>query len=159
MHVPMMGEILSEMGLLTSQQVEDILEHQRRSRQKFGQIAVHQGLVTPEQVWEAWARQVSYRRQFIDLDVMGVDTEAVRRVGVSTARALEVVPLRLWGDNLVVACSPEFRSGALSDLAERTGCQIHACIALPESIRYHLNQLDNVLESAEKETTLVPMCG
>ncbi len=159
MHVPLMGEILSEMGLLTPRQVKEILDQQRRSRQKFGQIAVYRGLVTPEQVWEAWARQVSYRRQFVDLAAMGTDTEAIRRVSVPTARALEVVPLRLWGDNLVVACSPEFNSGILSDLAEQTGCQIHACVALPESIRYHLDRLDDALAAADPEPALVPMCG
>jgi len=147
MRAPLIGEVLCEMGLLTAEQVKQILEVQQQTRQKFGQIAVQMGLVTAEQVWQAWAEQMSYRRRFVDLNEVGIASTAVERVTVSTARALGVVPLRLWGDHLIVAASPDLPSRDLTELAEQTQCQVQACMAFPESIRYHLDRLDEKLES------------
>ena len=88
---------------------------------KFGQIAVRWGLVTTQQVWEAWARQMAYRRQFVEVKDIGIDTAAVARVTVTTARSLGVVPLRLWGDQLVVAVPPDVDDELLDveDLTDR----------------------------------------
>ncbi|HOW71405.1 MAG TPA: hypothetical protein PKY77_12450 [Phycisphaerae bacterium] len=147
MHTPFIGEILQEMGLLTRIQVEEILAHQQVTRQKFGQIAVRWGLVNTQQVWEAWARQMTSGRQFVKVNEVGIDTAAVERVTVPTARSLGVVPLRLWGDQLVVAVPPDVSPKALCDLAEVTGCRVHACATFPEAIHYHLDHLEEELRT------------
>ena len=156
MHAPLIGEVLCEMGLLTAGQVEQILELQKQTRQKFGQIAVHMGLVTAEQVWLAWAEQMSYRRRFVELNEVGIAPAAVERVTVSTARALGVVPLRLWGDHLIVASAPDISPSNLTELAEQTQCQVQACMAFPESIRYHLDRLEENLETIKSPHPALP---
>ncbi|HSW45646.1 MAG TPA: hypothetical protein VLM89_08750 [Phycisphaerae bacterium] len=148
-HEPLFGEILMEMGLLTAEQVEQILEKQCHTAQKFGQIAMRLGWVAPDQVWEAWARQMGYRRRFVDLKEVGIDTTAVLRVTISTAQSLQVVPLRLWGDNLVVAGGPEMRPETIQELTERTDCKVYACMALPESVQYHLDRLEETVHPGE----------
>lgn len=156
---PLIGEILVEMGLLTTEQVEQILEQQKETHRKFGQIAVQMGWVTSDQVWEAWAVQMSHRRRFVDPTEIGIDTAAVMRVTISTARALRVVPLRLWGDNLVVAGGPDLDAGVVSALAERTCCRVYLCMAYPESVEYHLGRLEEVLEPRELSGLPVPVFG
>lgn len=156
MHTPFIGEILQEMGLLTAAQVEEILDHQKASRQKFGQIAVRWGLVNTRQVWEAWARQMACRRQFVEVNEVGIDTAAVERVTVPTARSLGVVPLRLWGDQLVVAAPPDVPTTTLSQLAEATGCQVHACATFAEAVRYHLDHLEEGLRVDGAQVELLP---
>lgn len=156
MHTPFIGEILQEMGLLTAAQIEEILAHQSVTRQKFGQIAVRWGLVTTQQVWEAWARQMAYRRQFVEVKEVGIDTAAVARVTVTTARSLGVVPLRLWGDQLVVAVPPDVSARTLTDLADATGCQVHACATFPEAVQYHLNHLEEALQANQSALELLP---
>ena len=156
MQSPLIGEVLCEMGLLTADQVKAILEVQQQTRQKFGQIAVEMGLVTAEQVWVAWAEQMSYRRRFVELNDIGIDTAAVKRVTVSTARALGIVPLRVWVDHLIVAGAPEVPYSALTELAEHTHCQVHACMAFPESIRYYLDRLEDNLETAKSYHPALP---
>ena len=68
------GEILVEMGLLTDEQVQQVLEVQKTTQQNFGQITIQLGLATADQVWEAWARQMSYRRRFVEPMEVGIDT-------------------------------------------------------------------------------------
>ena len=137
-------------------QVDEILDHQKETRQKFGQIAVRWGLVSTQQVWEAWARQMSSRRQYVEVNDVGIDTAAVARVTVTTARSLGIVPLRLWGDQLVVATPPDVSTTTLSDLAELTGCQVHACATFPEAVRYHLDHLEEELCASMTPMALLP---
>ena len=156
---PLIGEILVEMGLLTAEQVDDVLAQQQQTRRKFGQIAVQRGWVTSDQVWEAWAVQMSHRRRFVEPREVGIDTAAVLRVTIPTARALKVVPLRLWGNNLVVAGAPDLDAGAISVLAERTCCRIYVCMAYPESVAYHLDHLEEALQPGELAGSPVPVFG
>ena len=67
MEVPPIGCILRDMGVLTEVDIDEILDQQSRSGQKFGLIAMRWGLATPEQVWEAWARQLSLEVREADL--------------------------------------------------------------------------------------------
>ncbi len=152
MSVPLIGEILTELGRLTRAQVAEVVAQQKRSRQKFGQIAVRLGWVTPDQVWEAWAIQMSYRRRFIEPREVGIDTAAVARVTIPTARALRILPLRLWGDNLVVAGAPGTGGAIFNTLSEQTRCRVHACMACPESIQYQLDHLEETLRPGEAAT-------
>lgn len=159
MEIPLIGEVLRDMGLLTSQQIIQILQYQARTRQRFGQTAIRLGIATREQVWLAWAVQLSYRREFVDPRQMGIDTAALETVGVSRARALRVVPLRLWGNHLVVAVAPEDDGSAIETLARETGCQVHCCMAMPESLQYQLDHLDEMALAGEPASECVPMCG
>lgn len=158
-HLPLFGEILEQMGFLTAGQIQQILEDQAHSGQKFGQIAVRMGLVTTEQVMEAWARQMSYRRRYVDVQEVGIDAQAVLRVTIPVARAMKVVPLRLWGDNLVVATAPDARPETVQEITEATGCKVYACMAFPESIQYHLDRLEEVVPSGEAASSSVPAFG
>jgi type IV pilus assembly protein PilB len=153
------GEILVEMGLLTDEQVKQVLEVQKTTQQKFGQIVIRLGLATADQVWEAWARQMSYRRRFVEPMEVGIDTAAVLRVTIPTARALRVVPLRLWGDNLVVAGAPDLDAGTVSTLTERTCCKVYACMAYPESIQYYLDRLEQFAQPGELSEPPALVCG
>lgn len=134
----LIGEILNQMGKLTRDDIEQIVQHQRATRQKFGQIAVRWGLITQEHVWEAWARQLAQRHQ-LDLESVGSDTAAWRRVPPPTARKWGVVPLRLWGEHLVLAAPADISRKILEEIRDATGCQIHVCISQREAIERHLD--------------------
>ncbi|GMV97717.1 MAG: hypothetical protein HRF43_19365 [Phycisphaerae bacterium] len=135
------GEILCEMGVLSANDVQRILKHQSRTRQKFGQIAVRWGLATQDQVWEAWARQFAARER-LDLSTAGSDTNAWKRVPAAMARRFEVVPLRLWGRHLVVAGPTDLTESAINDLAAATGCQVHVCPAERSAVTSYLKALE-----------------
>ena len=44
----------------------------------------------------------------------------------------------------------------LMELAESTHCQVHACMAFPESIRYHLEHLEDNLETTKPYHPALP---
>ena len=139
----LIGEVLCEMGVLTRQHIEKIVTQQRHTKQKFGQIAVRWGLASQEQIWEAWARQFAHAEQ-LNLDDAGTDTAAWECLPLETARQYGIVPLRLWGDHLVVAAPADFSSESQAAVAKQTGCHIHFCTTERGSIAGYLNTLSAV---------------
>lgn len=135
------GEVLRRMGVITDQDIERILAHQRRTRQKFGQIAIRWGLATHEQLWEAWARQFAARGGW-DPSAAGSDTAALQAVSPETIRRLGIVPLRLWGCHLVVAAAGALQKEELKQLSRESGCRIHVCVSEAASIQNHLMRME-----------------
>ncbi len=97
------GEILSNLVPLSEHDIEDILSEQSASRKRFGDIALSMGLCRPEHTWQACSTQLDAGPQLIDLDALGIDTQAIEHLPAKTARALEVVPVRVFGDELLIA--------------------------------------------------------
>jgi hypothetical protein len=136
----LIGQVLCEMRVLNEADVKEVLNHQRRTRQKFGQIAIRWGLATAEQVWEAWARQL-VARGAADLGELGLDTPALECLSLADARRLSIAPLRLWGGHLVVAGPPDTEAHVIDELVEKSGCQVHVCPCDRQTIQAYLDQL------------------
>jgi type IV pilus assembly protein PilB len=141
MTVPPIGQILLEMGVLSDKDIEEILDQQERTGRKFGQIALAWGLATPEQIWEAWSKQLAEQHHHVDLDEVGIDTNAINRVSSVLARFYHIVPLRLWGDNLVVATPSNADHGDLSDLPVLLGCNVHQVFCEPKQVDEYLDRV------------------
>lgn len=101
------GDYLAQVVHLTSHDVSEILEDQSASGRRFGEIALSWGLCRPEQVWEAWADQLSGRTrpsvQAVDLPSIGIDAQATTEVPRRLARRFGVMPIRKIGQTLVLA--------------------------------------------------------
>jgi type IV pilus assembly protein PilB len=139
--VPQIGQILLDMGVLTSRDVEEILEQQQRTGRRFGQIALAWGLATPEQIWTAWSKQLADHDHHVDIDEVGIDTNAVEQVSGVIARYYNIMPLRLWGDNLVVAVPENGDHRSLDELPILLDCRVHACLCSPEQVNKYLDKV------------------
>ena len=139
--VPPIGQILREMGVLTDRDIAEILDQQRRTGRRFGQIALAWGLATPDQIWTAWSKQLAEHEQYVDIDEVGIDTNAVEHVSGVIARFYRVIPLRLWGDNLVVAVPDNGDHGAIEDLPVLLECRVHSCLCDPDQVDQYLDRV------------------
>jgi hypothetical protein len=99
------GELLGRLVPLSRHDVEEILEEQSATSHRFGEIALSWGLCQPEHVWQAWCDQLLTQVQKVDLDRLGVDSQAAALVSRDTAVRLNLVPIRILGNHLVVAMS------------------------------------------------------
>ncbi|HEX8520894.1 MAG TPA: hypothetical protein VF669_01475 [Tepidisphaeraceae bacterium] len=111
------GELLSRIVPLSNHDVEEILQEQSGTHRRFGEIALAWGLCQPEHVWNAWCRQLAQGVERVDLDQVGIDTQAAGLLSADVARELEVLPLRVAGDVVVVATSDDETSGFEARLA------------------------------------------
>ncbi len=154
MNVPPIGRILQEMGILSEEDVEEILDHQARTGQRFGLIAMRWGLASPEQVWEAWARQLSLEVREADLDELGTDSVALARVSPELVIRYRVWPLRLWGDHLVIATAPDCAPQVVDELASRLKLKVHRCIVPAAQIEEFIRHLEFLERGASREAVL-----
>lgn len=136
----LIGQILVDMGVLQDWQVEAIVQHQNLSRQRFGQIAVAWGWAKPQDIWRAWARQLTQNTEVMDLDEIGVDTAATEKVSPGIARHYQVVAVRTWGNNLVLAVPEHMAEQARRDLPMLLGGELFFCIAKGEQVRAALER-------------------
>lgn len=97
------GQVLQTMVSISDHDVEEILQEQHMTRQKFGEIALAWGLCQPSDVWHAWHTQLGGETPMVDLNVMGIDAQAVACVPMEIAVQNNMMPLRLDEDRLVVA--------------------------------------------------------
>jgi hypothetical protein len=123
------GEILSSLVPLSGHDIEEILSEQSSTRRRFGDIALAMGLCRPEHIWRATSTQLDAGPIQVDLDALGVDSQALEHIPAKTARALGVVPLRVFGDELVVAAHADSLPIASDALPEILGLRIKFVIA------------------------------
>jgi len=117
------GERLSNMVPLSGHDIEEILSEQNSTGKRFGDIALQLGLCSPEHVWRAWSSQLAENPQRVNLDDFGIDCQAVGYLPAQIALRFHVMPLRVLGDELVVAVDesayPEVAKQLLSILDQK----------------------------------------
>ena len=116
------GELLSRLVPLSGHDIEEILQEQTANRRKFGDIALSWGLCKPEHIWDAWAQQSAHDHELVDLEKVGVDAQAAALLPAEVAHKLNVIPVRMASDIVLVATAdaqPEHLADALNELLRR----------------------------------------
>ena len=110
------GELLGRLVELSAHDVEEILEEQRYTGHRFGEIALAWGLCAPADIWHAWSNQLDHKIQHVTLAAVGIDTQAISLLSAELANQYQVIPLRAVEDLLVLATSEESFERAQAEL-------------------------------------------
>lgn len=137
---PLIGQVLTQMGKLTPIDIDEILVEQAFSRRRFGEIALSWGLCETGDLCEAWCNQAG-QADCVDLSKVDLDANAFSRLSAETMRQYAVVPLRLIGDVLVVACARPIDAAELPELVRSAGLDIRFVQADPAQIQAILDHV------------------
>ncbi len=127
-----LGEVLLERGLITREQLDVAIEHQRVSSRRLGQVLIDLGFTTPDAVLGALSVQLGVPAT--RLHAAKVSAAAVGALPERVARQHLAVPLQKIGAILHVAIASPTDLAALDDLRFASGCQIQTCVALEDEI-------------------------
>lgn len=135
------GQILTEHGVLSEQQVFEVLQAQRKEGIPFGVLAERMFDVTIQSIERAWIDQYSRITGVIDLEKETVDETVLGLIHRRQAWQFEMMPLR-YGENgeLVVAASPRRLARAVTFLANKLEPVAYFRIALPDQLRGFLSR-------------------
>lgn len=97
------GSILIERESLNPDQIPIIIDRQATTRQRFGEIAVHEGFVTGEGLAEALAEQFSL--EYVDLRNFKMDSELLNQLPPDAIYRFHFVPLEIEPHSITVAVS------------------------------------------------------
>jgi hypothetical protein len=126
------GQLLGTIIPLSDHDVEEILNEQQASGTKqFGDIALQLGKAKPEHILQAWMRQLETRTDRIDLDRVGVDVQATAYLSAAVARGHQALPIRVVGDELLLAVVTRPEADELAELERVSGK--HCKVVLTEA--------------------------
>ena len=129
----LLGQILKANGKVGEGDVQKALGDQRKNGGLIGQCLVALGACSEADVAAALAQQAGLESADLDREVP--EPEALELLDSSIAHTFLVVPLRLDGDQLVVALADPLNQAILDDLSFATGRKILPRVAPAESIR------------------------
>lgn len=127
-----LGEILVELGLINTYQLEAALDVQNKTRRKLGAILVELGFINSSQLTEAIERQLGVPR--VELDKMYIPPEIPLLISEKMARRHNIIPIKKEDDMLTVAMEDPMNIFAIDDVRLATGLHVEPVGAAPSEI-------------------------
>ena len=144
------GQILVDLGFLTDEQLEIVLEEQEQQPGALlGRIAEDMQLITDEQLIQALAEQMGM--QTVSLEDAEFDEEVIAQITETMSQLYRVVPLSFENNVLTVAtCDPQNLT-IQDELRTFLGHEISMVIATERDVLQTINRhYDSETESVEK---------
>ncbi len=118
-----LGQILLEKGLITTAQLEEILELQKETKKFIGELLVEKGYVKKEDILMALTEQQN--ADYVDLyKVKEIKPEVVKLIDENIARRFVCIPIAKSEDTLFVAIKDPLDIVAIDNLRRLTGLKI-----------------------------------
>jgi hypothetical protein len=131
-----LGELLVEAGVLSEQQVFEIVQAQKKQQLPFGVLAERMFDVTIESIEQAWIEQYHRFTGTINLDEHRIDEQALRLINRRQAWQFEVLPLHFEeSGELLVAASKKRLARAVTFAASRIEHVVYFRIAESAQLR------------------------
>jgi type IV pilus assembly protein PilB len=109
-----LGELLLKENMVTPQQLQEALNHQKMGGGKLGKAFVSLGFVKDEEITSLLSRQ--YGVPSINLDHFEVDPTIIKIIPAETARKYQVLPLSRSGAVLTIAMADPTNVFAMDDI-------------------------------------------
>ncbi len=148
MVVRRIGQILVDLGFITDEQLEVVLdEQQQRPGSLLGKIAEDLGLITDEQLAQALAEQLGM--QTVSLTDVQLPPDVQDKINETMAQMYRVIPVQFDGNTLTVAtCDPQNLT-VQDELRTFLGYDIRMVVATEREVlvaidKYYSSDLDTM---------------
>jgi len=154
------GQIFVDLGFITDEQLEMLLEEQQqRPDELLGQVAESMGLVSDDQLAQALAEQMNM--QVIGLSEVVIPPEVLAYVTEPMAQLYRIIPVSFKNGTLVIAmCDPQ-KLSILDELRNFLGYDVRAVVATERDIKAALERyyataesVESLIEGMEQDTDL-----
>ncbi len=129
-----LGDLLVQQGVLTQQQVEDILVEQRAVGRPFGELAERLFGVSAHDVERAWAEQYAQITGEYDVRTARFEAEALASVTPRQAWQFRVLPVKFSGDELTVCTVKSHLARALRFVGWKIESPCHFVVTRPKDL-------------------------
>ena len=127
-----LGELLLKENMVTPQQLQEALSHQKMSGGKLGKAFVSLGYVRDEEITSLLSRQ--YGVPSINLDHFEVDPAIIKIIPAETSRKYQILPLSRSGATLTIAMADPTNVFAMDDIKFMTGYNVEPVVASETSL-------------------------
>jgi type IV pilus assembly protein PilB len=141
------GDMLVTKGLLSMEQLQAALKHQREQGGRLGSILVDLGFVSDDTIVTALCTQ--YDVPSVNLAHFQIDPEVIRLIPIETAIRYQVLPLKKVGTLLTVAITDPTNVLALDEIKFMTGYHVEPVVASQSAIRQAIEQFYGTEQTIE----------
>jgi hypothetical protein len=128
-----LGELLTEAGLITKDQLQHALEVQKDKGGLIGQVLVDLGYVSEEAIAQVITAQYGF--PYLPLENYEIDSEIVKIVPKNVAIQYCLIPVDKIGSNLTIAMANPLNSQAVEDIALLSGLYVQLFVSTATDIK------------------------
>jgi type IV pilus assembly protein PilB len=160
-----LGEMLVSSGLITAAQLAEVLEMQRTSGGKLGQLLVHKKYIEERTLLEFLSKQFGI--EFVDLRVTQIPPDIIKIIPENIARRYGLIAVSKADNKLKVAMEDPLNIVVLDDLKMMTGYDIKPVFGAESDISAAIDKnygtktakeaLDDILMKTTQGTTDVSL--
>src|SRR5215210_987197 len=147
-----LGQILIELGLITSEQLEAALQEHQRTPKALGRVLIDLGMIKEADLVRALAEQVGL--EFVDLTDAQIDPASTALLPEALARRYRALPIGERDGKLLVAMSDPANVYALDDIRTITGRDVQPVVATSADVEQAIQKfagLDSHVEALAAE--------
>jgi type IV pilus assembly protein PilB len=149
-----LGELLLKENMVSPQQLQDALNHQKMNGGKLGKAFVSLGFVKDEEITSLLSRQ--YGVPSINLDHFEVDPAIIKIIPAETARKYQVLPLSRSGATLTIAMADPTNVFAMDDIKFMTGYNVEPVVASEGALEDSIDRYYGSTRSLELRKDAAP---
>ena len=142
-----LGEILIEDGVLTKEDLQVALDHQKKEGGVIGQILVRLGLLSEDRLVAALGKQLGI--PYLPLMNYSINVESIFLLEVEFLKAHMVIPFDHDDKKVFLAVSDPLDSTFIHEIEEKLHLKAQVFIAMPSEI---LNTLEMAFNASSKKT-------
>src|SRR5487761_140672 len=143
-----LGEILVRDSLISSDQLKQALDYQKKNGGRLGTWLVKMGLVNDDDITAVLSRQ--YGVPSINLKFYEVDPSVIKLVPQETAVRYQIVPLSRVGSTLTIAMTDPTNVFAMDDIKFMTGFNVEPVVASESAISEAIGKFYGAAESEQE---------
>jgi type IV pilus assembly protein PilB len=132
-----LGDILLNRGLITEEQLHEVLHRQRSSGDRIGTCLLQLGLIDEETLAQTLSEQ--YKVPYVNLEQVDPDPDTVVLIPKKLSLQCQALPLSRTGASLLVAMLDPSNLSAIDELKFASGLEVQVFVA-PESQIRHATQ-------------------
>ena len=129
----LLGEILVEKNIITSQQLRQVLDAQAKEDGLIGEIIVNKKFATEEDIAQCISFQYGF--PFLPLENYDIPLEVAKLVPKNVARHYCLVPIDRIGSTLTIAMANPLNMEAAEDLEDLTSLNIQIFVSTSSDVR------------------------
>ncbi len=128
-----LGELLIDLGVINSSQLEKILELQTKRGGLIGDLLVELGFAKEEDI--AQALTVQYGFPYLPLSSYEISIEILKFIPLKIALQYVLIPIDKIGNNLTLVMANPLNAKAVEDAESVSGCNVQIFVSTSSEIK------------------------
>src|SRR6202171_2954705 len=140
------GDLLLKEKRITSEQLQQALNHQKANGGKLGYNLVKMGFIKDEEITALLSKQ--YGVPSINLAQFELDPVVIKLIPPDTAQKYQIVPLSRSGATLTIAMTDPTNVFAMDDIKFMTGDNVEPVVASETAVMESITRYYNLSKAA-----------